>query len=178
MAKLVFAMNQSLDGFVDHDAFSPPPELFRHFIGQTAALSASIYGRIMYEVMRYWDTDQADWGPEERDYAAVWRRQHKYVVSRSLREVGPNATLVASDPERLARRLKAEIDGEVLVAGPNLAGQLSEARLIDEYQIYLHPAVTGGGKPYFSVAPPPLRLLADERMYGNVIRLSYTADPA
>jgi dihydrofolate reductase len=173
MGKLVFAMNQSLDGYVDHDAFSPPPELFRHFIGQTAALSASIYGRVMYEVMRYWDTDQPDWGAEERDYAAVWRGQHKYVVSRTLSEVGPNATLARGDPQGLAGRLKAEIDGDILAAGPNLAGQLSAAGLIDEYQIYLHPAVVGGGKPYFLGTRPKLRLVANERIAGDVLRLVY-----
>ena len=176
MAKLVYALNQSLDGFVDHDAFDPLPEIFRHFIGQTAALSGSIYGRIMYEVMRYWDTDRPEWTEAEHDYAAAWRKQHKWVVSRTIREVGPNATLVGGDPEGLARGLKAEVDGEILAAGPNLAGQLSEAGLIDEYQIYLHPVVTGGGKPFFLGTRPRLRLASTEEVVGGVLLLKYVPE--
>ena len=61
MAKLVLAMNQSLDGYVDHMNFSPSPALFRHFIEQTASLAGSVYGRCMYEIMRYWDEDLFDW---------------------------------------------------------------------------------------------------------------------
>jgi dihydrofolate reductase len=175
MAKLVFAMNQSLDGFVDHDHFAlnPTPGLFRHFIVQTAALSASIYGRVMYDLMRYWDSDQPEWKEAEHDYAAAWRRQHKWVVSRTLTSVGPNATLVGGDPVGLARRLKSEADGEIFAGGPNLAGQLSEARLIDEFHIYLHPAVTGGGKPFFLGTRPKLRLAGTEPLDGGVIRLAY-----
>ena len=171
MAKFVYAMNQSLDGYVDHDAFEPPPGLFRHFVEQTAALSGSIYGRRMYEVMRYWDEDRPEWGEAEHDYAAAWRNQPKWVVSRTLDSVGPNATLIREDVEGAARRVKAEVEGELLVAGPMLAASLPG--LIDEYQIYLHPAVTGGGKPFFAGARPPLRLIGNEPIDGSVIRLTY-----
>ena len=174
MAKLVFAMNQTLDGFVDHDAMSPSPGLFRHFIEQTAGLSGSIYGRIMYDAMRYWDTDQPDWTAPQQAYAAAWRKQHKWVVSTTLKEVGPNATLVAGDPEELAKRLKQEVRGELLAAGPNLAGQLTRSELIDEFHIYLHPVVAGSGKRYFLGARPVLRLIGIEPMDGGVVRLAYT----
>src|SRR3954470_15352203 len=121
MAKLVFAMNQSLDGYVDHTAFAPSPTLFRHFIEETQGLAGSVYGRQMYEVMRYWDDEQADWGPEERAFAVAWRKQPKWVVSRTLKSVGPNATLVGDDLESAIGRLKAEHDGEIGVGGPALA---------------------------------------------------------
>src|SRR5579872_5140892 len=85
MAKLVFGMNQSLDGFVDHTAFAPNPALFRHFIEQTYNQAGSVYGRCLYEVMRYWDDDQSEWDADERDFASAWRRQPKWVVSRSLK---------------------------------------------------------------------------------------------
>src|SRR5205814_7955265 len=93
MAKLVFGLNRSLDGYVDHQEFAPGPELFRHFCDLVRGLTASVYGRRTYEIMRYWDEDQPEWSDEERDFAAVWRRQPKWVVSRSLKKVGPNATL-------------------------------------------------------------------------------------
>jgi dihydrofolate reductase len=173
MAKLVFGMNQSLDGYVDHMAFAPNPALFRHFIEEARGQAGSVYGRRMYEVMRYWDDDHPQWDVPEREFAAAWRRQPKWVVSRSLTSVGPNATLVAHDLEAAIRALKAGRDGEIEVAGPTLARSLGELGLIDEYRIYLHPVVLGHGKPYFAGPRPPLRLVASDRMAGDVIRLAY-----
>src|SRR4051794_11186619 len=103
MAKLVVGMNQSLDGYVDHQAFAPDPVLFAHFIDQTRGLAGSLYGRGLYEVMRYWDDDQAEGGAAERDFAQAWRAQPKWVVSRPPTAVGPNATLVKDDVEAVAR---------------------------------------------------------------------------
>ena len=132
MAKLVFGMNQSLDGYVDHLKFAPGPVLFRHFIEQVRGLTGSVYGRRMYEVMRYWDEDLPEWGAEERDFAVAWRSQPKWVVSRSLKSVGPNATLVSDDLAPVIRGLKAELAGEIEVAGPDLARSLTDLGLVDE----------------------------------------------
>ncbi len=173
MARLVFGMNQSLDGYVDHTAFAPGPTLFRHFIEQAQDQAGSVYGRRMYEVMRYWDDDHPEWDADERAFAAAWRKQPKWVVSRSLTSVGPNATLVADDLDGAIRALKAGRDGEIEVAGPNLAHSLTALGLIDEYRIYLHPVVLGQGKPYFAGARPPLRLVASDRVDEDVIRLTY-----
>ena len=173
MAKLVFGMNQSLDGYVDHTAFGPSPKLFRHFIAEAEAQAGSVYGRRMYEIMRYWDDDHPEWGAEEHAFAAAWRKQPKWVVSRSLNSVGPNAKLVEGDLERAMRALKAEHDGEIEVAGPVLAQSLTELGLIDEYRIYLHPVVLGHGTPYFAGPRPPLRLFAHDVVDAHVIRLTY-----
>jgi dihydrofolate reductase len=131
MAKLVFSMNQSLDGYVDHQAFAPGVALFRHFTEQVRNLAGSVYGRRMYEVMRYWDEDDPEWNADFRDFAAAWRRQPKWVVSRSLKSVGPNATLVGGDVEAVVRGLKAQLVGEIEVAGPELAQSLTDLGLID-----------------------------------------------
>jgi dihydrofolate reductase len=173
MAKLVFGLNQSLDGYVDHQEFAPGPLLFRHFIEQVRGLTGSVYGRRMYDVMRYWDEDGPEWDADERDYAAVWRSQPKWVVSRSLKSIGPNATLVEDDIEAVIGGLKAELAGEIEVAGPDLARSLTDLGLIDEYRLYLHPVVLGRGKPFFSGARPPLRLVASDRIGEDVIRLTY-----
>jgi dihydrofolate reductase len=173
MARLVFGMNQSLDGYVDHTKFAPGPTLFRHFIEEAQGQAGSVYGRTMYGLMRYWDDDQAEWGADERAFAAAWRKQPKWVVSRSLKSVGPNATLVEGDLEGAIRKLKAERDGEIEVAGPELAQSLTALGLIDEYRIYLHPVVLGHGKPYFAAPRPPLRLMASDRIGEDVIRLVY-----
>ncbi|HEU5134848.1 MAG TPA: dihydrofolate reductase family protein [Steroidobacteraceae bacterium] len=173
MAKLVFGMNQSLDGYVDHMAFAPGPRLFGHFIEEAEQQAGSVYGRVMYEIMRYWDDEHPEWDAPRRAYAAAWRRQPKWVVSRTMKSVGPNATLIADDLEGAIRKLKAEHDGEIEVAGPNLAHSLTELGLIDEYRIYLHPVVVGRGQPYFAGPRPPLRLVAHDPMGEDVIRLVY-----
>jgi dihydrofolate reductase len=173
MARLVFGMNQSLDGYVDHMAFGPSPTLFRHFIQEAQGQAGSIYGRRMYEIMRYWDDEHADWDADRRAFAAAWRKQPKWVVSRSLKSVGPNATLIDGDLESAIRTLKAERDGEIEVAGPELAHSLTGLGLIDEYRIYLHPVALGQGTPYFAGPRPPLRLVGHERIGEDVLRLSY-----
>jgi dihydrofolate reductase len=173
VAKLVFGMNQSLDGYIDHQEFSPGPTLFRDFIEQVRELTGSVYGRRVYEVMRYWDDDRAEWTSEEKDFAAAWRSQPKWVVSRSLKAVGPNAVLVRDDVKAVVRRLKAERAGEIEVAGPELAGSLTDLGLVDEYRLYLHPVVLGRGKPFFAGPRPQLRLVTSEVIGESVIRLAY-----
>jgi dihydrofolate reductase len=174
MAKLVYELNQSLDGYVDHEKFGPPrPALFRHFLGQFGGMTGLVYGRGMYEVMRYWDEDQSDWDAQEHEFAAAWRSKRKWVVSRSLKSVGPNATLVGNDVEAALRGLKAQLAGEIDIAGPNLVGSLTGTGLVDEFRIYLHPIVLGRGNPYFAGPRPPLRLAASELIVEDVIRLTY-----
>ncbi|MDR3500156.1 MAG: dihydrofolate reductase family protein [Parvibaculum sp.] len=173
MAKLVYALNQSLDGYVDHTAFAPEPALFGHFIEDVRSLTGTVYGRRMYETMRYWDEDHPEWDEAERDYAEAWRRQPKWVVSRSMKSVGPNATLIAHNVEAAIRALKTQLDGVIEVSGPELAGSLTDLGLVDEYRMYMHPFVLGGGKPYFAGPRPPLRLVASDRLGENTIRLTY-----
>jgi dihydrofolate reductase len=166
-------MNQSLDGYVDHMAFAPDGVLFRHFIDEARAQTGSLYGRKMYEIMRYWDDDHPDWEPEGAAFAEAWRRQPKWVVSRTLTSAGPNATLVGDDLGAAVVKIKAEHAGEIEVAGPNLARSLTDLGLIDEYRIYLHPVVLGGGTPYFAGPRPRLRLVSQDRVGADVLRLSY-----
>ncbi len=173
MARLVFGMNQSLDGYIDHMAFAPGPTLFRYFVEEAQRQTGSVYGRRMYEVMRYWDDDHPEWSADEHAFAAAWRKQPKWVVSRSSTSVGPNARRVEGDLEGAIRTLKAERDGEIEVAGPDVAHTLTELGLIDEYRIYLHPVVLGHGKPYFAGPRPRLRLVSHDRIGDDVIRLAY-----
>jgi dihydrofolate reductase len=174
MAKLVFGMNQSLDGYVDHMKLGPPVlSAFRHFIEHVRGLTGCIYGRGLYEVMRYWDEDLPDWDAEDRDFAVAWRSKPKWVVSHSLKSVGRNATLIADDFEAAIRSLKAELTGEIEVGGPILARSLAEAGLIDEYRLYLRPVVLGSGKPFFAGSRPPLHLVGSDLIAKDLIRLTY-----
>ena len=173
MAKLVFGMNQSLDGYVDHLAFAPGSALFRHFIEEAQGQVGSIYGRRMYEIMRYWDQDDPEWDAARRDFAAAWRRQPKWVASRTLKSVGPNAVLIDRDLETVIGELKAQLVGEIAVSGPDLAQSLTDLGLIDEYRLYFHPVVLGHGTPFFAGPRPPLRLVASDHMDEDTIRLTY-----
>jgi hypothetical protein len=119
-------MSQSLDGYVDDAAGTlcmpaPRPALFHHFIDVVAGHAGAIYGRRIYEVMRYWDVDRPEWDVAEREFAAAWQRQPKWIASRTLASVGPNATLIRGDLDAFVRDLKATVDGELDVAGPELA---------------------------------------------------------
>lgn len=178
MAKLVYGMNVSLDGYVDHDKFMPDAGLFRHFIEQTKTLSGSLYGRRLYELMAYWDGD--DWdqdrpsGVEDlRAFATAWRAVPKWVVSSTLTSLGPNAAFVTGDLATAVRDLKTRTEGVIEVGGTKLARGLSELGLIDEYQLYVHPVVLGGGTPFFAGFRPTLRLVSSERIADGYVRLVY-----
>lgn len=173
MARFIYELNVSLDGYIDHQAFRPEPSLFRHFTERVRDIAGMVYGRGMYEVMRYWDDEHPEWDAAERDYAMLWRGQRKWVASRSLTSVGPNATLIADDLGATMRSLKAGLTGEVEVAGSSLARSLTDLGLIDEYRLYVHPVVLGQGTPYFVGAQPRLRLAAHDVMDHDVIRLTY-----
>ena len=139
--------------------------------------NGSIYGPRLYELMSYWDGD--DWNKDSRAqddlraFAEAWRAMPKWVVSKSLKEVGPNATLIGEDFETAIRKLKAERDGEIEVGGPKLAASLAKLGLIDAYHVFLHPVVLGHGEPFFAGVTPKLRLVGSERIGENAIRLTY-----
>lgn len=175
MAKFVFGMNQSLDGYIDHENFPPRPlpKLFQHNIERIGAIAGSLYGRKVYEAMQYWDEDRPEWDLAQHAFARAWRGQHKWVVSSRLTSIGPKATLAGSDLEATARSLKAEIDGVIEVNGPTLAQGLTELGLIDEYWMYLHPCVLGSGTPFFKGPRPGLRLKSHEVIDADVVRLVY-----
>jgi dihydrofolate reductase len=177
VGKLVFGMMQSLDGYVDDVAGGlvlPPPGvvLGRHFMDHVSGLAGCLYGRRIYETMRYWDEDRPEWDAGDHEFAAAWRAKPKWVFSRTLKSVGPNATLVSENVDTFVRRLKEDVDGEIDVAGPVMAGSLTDLGLIDEYRLYFRPFVLGGGKPYFAGARPPLRIIGSDRIGEDAVRLT------
>ena len=180
MARLVFGMMQSLDGYVagppDGPQLPPPGErLGRYFTDYVRASAGMIYGRRLYEMMRYWEVALPDWDALDHEFAALWCAKPKWVVSRTLKAVGPNATLVSGDVGTLVQTLKAQVEGEIDVAGPELAGSLTALGLIDEYRLYFRPFVLGGGKPFFSGPRPPLHLVSAEIVGEDAVKVTYTA---
>jgi len=178
MARLVYGLLQSVDGYVSGPEGGPglpmPSDaLHRHFSDQLRQTAGSLYGRHMYEIMRYWDGEEAEEHEVGREFALAWRAKPKWVVSRTLKSVGPNATLVSDDLAGFVNRLKADHDGEIEVAGPQLAKSLTELGLIDEYRLYLSPVVLGEGKPFFAGPRPPLRLVANDRLDEDTVLLTY-----
>ena len=146
----------SVDGYIANaqgDIGLPVPEeaLHRHFNEMQRRVALNLYGRNMYEVMKYWDTPSAD-GPQfEQEFARAWQGTPKVVFSTTLESVGPNARLVKekADVERTVRQLKAETNGDIEVAGAGLAASLVRFGLVDEFRLYMMPVVLGGGRPYF-----------------------------
>ena len=178
MARFVYGMMQSLDGYVDGPAGSlqlgpPDPTVFRHFVEHVRNLSGILYGRRMYDVMRYWDEDHSEWGADDHEFAKAWRVKPKWVASHSAPPLGPNATLVEGNLIDFVRKVKTDREGEFDVSGAELANQLSAVALIDEYRLYLRPQVLGGGKPYFLGHAVPLRLVNLRRIGEDVAQLSY-----
>src|SRR5258708_4587323 len=137
-AKLVFLMMQSLDGYVDGVTGGgawPPPGVGvgRHFTDHFGGLAGGLYGGRMDEIMRYLDEDRPEWDADDHDFGAAWRAERKWVVSRTLKSVGANVTLVAENLDAVVRRLKEDVAGEIDVAGPAPAAALTHPRPILEY---------------------------------------------
>lgn len=181
MAKLVFSMMQSLDGYVDIGGPdggpglpAPGQRLSRHFTDEVRDIAGLLYGRRIYEIMRYWDVDQPDWDALDHEFAAIWRGKPKWVASRTLTALGPNATLIRGDLDAFARKLKHDVSGEIDVAGPELAGSLTALGLVDEYRLYFRPFVLHGRKPFFAGSRPPLHLVGAESVGEDAVRLTYT----
>jgi dihydrofolate reductase len=155
---LVYAFAVSVDGYIARgqggDIGLPVPEeaLHRHFNEMQKRVALNLYGRNMYEVMRYWDAPPVEGQAHEQEFARAWQATPKVVFSATLESVGPNARLVKekADLERTVRQLKAETDGQIEVAGATLAASLVRFGLVDEFRLYMMPVVLGGGKPYFA----------------------------
>jgi dihydrofolate reductase len=184
MARLVYSMLASLDGFVEDSSgrfeWAAPDAEVHAFVNELERpVGTYLYGRRMYETMRYWEDppDLAAQPPHIRDYAALWQAADKVVYSRTLRSVSSARTRIEPEFDADAvRRLKAEVPGEVSVGGPELAAQAIAAGLVDDYHLFLVPVLVGGGK---RALPDGVRAdleLVDERGFANgTVYLRYRA---
>jgi dihydrofolate reductase len=183
MGKLIYSLSVSLDGFADSSSHSLDwvqidEELHTFFNDQSREISASLYGRRMYELMfGYWPTAGADPAatPAEVDFAGIWKRIPRIVFSTTLNQVDPGSRLVRSDPVEEVARLKAQPGYDMDVAGPTLASALMRAGLVDEYRLFVHPIILGAGTPFFAAldARVPLRLLETRTFGSGVVYLRY-----
>jgi len=176
MAKLIYMMNLSLDGFIEDEHGriewgAPQDEEVRTWIfGHASSFRTCLYGRRLYETMVYWETahtlpDQPEFA---LDFARRWQAAEKIVYSKTLAEPRSARTRIERtfDPDAV-RRLKANAASDIAVGGPELAAQAIRAGLVDELQMRVCPVILGGGKGYF---PQGVRLdleLVEERRFRN-----------
>ncbi|MCI0344968.1 MAG: dihydrofolate reductase family protein [Chloroflexi bacterium] len=183
--RLIYALNVSLDGYVetpDHslDWANVDDELHTWFNDRARSLSASLYGRRMYELMAgYWPAAEADPAATEpmRDFARIWLATPKFVFSSSLTSVDWNSRLVRGDVGDVLAGIRAEFDGDLDVGGPTLAAAFIRRGLVDEYQLIIHPVVLGAGTPFFPGLDRPIGLrLVDSRTFASgVVYLGFSA---
>jgi dihydrofolate reductase len=165
VGKLIYSMSVSADGFIegpdgDFSWSRPSEELFRFHTDRVRELGAILCGRRLYETMLYWEGADQDpaWGPDEREFAEIWRELPKVVFSNTLESVEGNARLARDSIPEEARRLKEEVDGDLEVGGATLAADCIELDLVDEYRLFVCPVIVGGGKPFFPPTQASLEL--------------------
>ena len=182
MAKLIYAFNTSLDGYVkdeegNFDWTEPDEEVHTFFNELERTIGTSLYGRRMYETMRVWQDPE---GLEEQDayireYAEIWQDADKIVYSRTLEEPTTPRTRIESEFDPAAvRELKETAAADLSVGGAELGAEALRAGLVDEFHQVIHPVIVGGGTPWL---PDGLRLdleLLDERRFVNgTVHLHY-----
>ena len=163
----------SLDGFIEDQTggfgWAAPDDEVHAFVNDLERTAGTyLYGRRMYETMRFWETVGDDQPEVMRDFAEVWRAAEKVVYSRSLESASTPRTRIERDfdPESI-RELKASASSDIAVGGPELAAQAFRAGLVDECHLFLVPIIVGGGK---RALPDGVRLeldLLDERRFDN-----------
>jgi dihydrofolate reductase len=158
MAKLIYGMIQSLDGYTE-DAngkfgwgVPDDPEVHAYINELAGGVGTYLYGRRMYETMVYWET--ADQEPDQPsfvlDWARQWQRAEKVVYSRTLAEPRSANTRIEREFDAdVVRRMKADFAADITVDGPGLASQALRAGLVDEVQMIVCPVIVGGGKRFF-----------------------------
>jgi len=183
MGKIIYSALVSLDGFIEapHGDLSwtgPDEELHRYFNEQEKAVDIELNGRRMYENMAaFWPT--ADENPAAPDYVVefsrIWKSKPKLVFSRTLKQVKWNSRLVRGNVAKIVDKLKEQPDQVMAIGGAELASSFMRLGLIDEYQLYFHPVLLGGGKPLFRALPRRIQLrLAESRIFGSgVVLLRY-----
>ncbi|GAB3602936.1 dihydrofolate reductase family protein [Microbacterium aureliae] len=185
MARIVYGMLVSLDGFVaDPEGVITLPvpgrALHQYFNDLQHDTAVSVYGRRMWQMMRYWGEPDPDRDAVAEEFARAWAETPKVVVSRTLADAPEGVRLIREDPVGAIGALATEVDGVIEVSGPELAASLGRAGLIDEYRLYTQPVVLGEGLPYFATGfRPELTLVGVETLPDEVVLTRYApVDPA
>jgi dihydrofolate reductase len=183
MGRLIYCLNVSLDGYVETpehglDWTVIDDELHTWFNDRFREISASIYGRGLYETMAaHWPTaaDDPAIPPVELEFAKIWNSTPKYVFSSTLTEVVPSGRIVRENVDEGYARVRSEVDGDIEIGGATIAASFMQRGLVDVYQLMVHPVAIGGGTPYFPTGAPavPLRLTDTRRFASGAVLLEY-----
>lgn len=182
MGNLIYAAIASLDGYVEDEEgrfdWSTPDEEVHAFVNDLERpIGTYLYGRRMYETMRFWETasTEADEPAVFRDYAQIWRAAEKIVYSRTLQAVSTGSTRIEREFDRDAvGRLKQSSGADIAIGGAELAGHAIGAGLVDECHLFLCPIVVGGGKRAMrDNVRAQLELLDEHRFRNGVVHLHY-----
>ena len=153
MQPLRYSINVTLDGCCDHRVMIPDEDLHRHAAENLERAEALLFGRVTYQMM------EAAWRQPTRPgampawtepFARTIDAAKKYVVSSTLDRVDWNAELVRGDLEKAVQQLKQEPGKGLFTGGVKLPLALAELGLIDEYEIVVHPRLTGNGPKLFA----------------------------
>jgi dihydrofolate reductase len=182
VGNLRYSAITSLDGYVADEGgsfdWAAPDEAVHAFVNDLERdVGTYLYGRRMYEVMRYWETAPTggDQPTHLADYAAIWQAADKIVFSSTLEEPSTARTKLERrfDPD-FVRAMKQASDHDLSIGGPGLAAAALEAGLVDELVPFVVPTVVGGGTAFL---PGRVRLdleLIDERRFANgTVYLAY-----
>jgi dihydrofolate reductase len=185
MGRLIYSMNVSLDGYAAGpdgglDWTTIDEEIHSWWNEQMRGADAVIWGRRVYELMvGYWPTAESDpkATPAMLEFAQVTNPKPKVVFSTTLDAVTWNGRLVRGDVATVLAALREEFAGDLVIAGPTLAAQFVQRGLVDEYRLVVHPAIVGGGLPFFPglERPAGLRLLQTRTFESGAIYLGYAA---
>jgi dihydrofolate reductase len=152
MRKLIAAINMTLDGFCDHTAVTPDDEIHQHYADLLRKAGAVLYGRITYQLMEYWRTvlENPTGNKSMDDFAYIMDKTPKVVFSRTLTNVDwKSARLAERDIQDEVLALKQQEGKDLYVGSPGLIVSLANLNLIDEYQLCIHPVLSGSGLPLF-----------------------------
>ena len=182
MAKLIYLMHTSLDGYVEDEQgrfdWTPPDTELNGYINDlTSSVGTYLYGRKMYDAMVFWEKEYAahELPQFSLDYARMWQAAEKIVYSRTIAEPRSLRTRIERefDPDAV-RRLKADAERDLSINGTGLAAHALKAGLVDEVQLFVHPVIVGGGKRFFPDGVRSTLDLIEARTFGNrVVTMRY-----
>lgn len=188
MRRLIYYITLTADGmYADEDgglaAFDEPSEDEHRYANRLVDSSGDmVMGRVMYDVMEYWDdldVDDPNVSDVEREFARFWRETPKHVASRGQPTLRANATRIDGDVVDFVRRLRSTDGPDIgLGCGADLFAELSAAGLIDEYRFLMKPMALGHGKALFAKLDEPLRLRITNatRTSGGGVFVEYVPD--
>ncbi len=142
----------TIDGVSDHTAVIPDEEIHQHYTDLLSGAGAILYGRITYELMRYWQTLLKNPSGEKsmNDFAVAIDRVQKIVFSHSLKDTEwESAELSNKSLEAEVTELRQQPGKDVFIGSRSLIIQLMKQDMIDEFQLCVHPVVAGSGLPLF-----------------------------